>query len=457
MTLVSTGSRSAAAVNAGRLGYRHGGEIVHEDAAGLVVEASAARLDLPPTVAVRAYRGHRSRRVGGRGRTPIAVSSGCRRAPSAAREALARGLRPAGDRRRRNRGGDRGARGREGLAVALVDGGMIGAAVAAHAARAGLAVALVDAGDFGSGTSSASSKLIHGGLRYLRLGDVRLVREAHHERRTLAGRRAAPRAPPPVPAPALPRGPVPARVRAERHPAVLDARAVAAQLARRAGPRARARPAAPRRRAFARARSTPTPGRTTRGCASRTSSPRRTRARRCSTAPRSSRSGSSRGACGGARCASTASRRRRARASSSTRPGRGSTPSVGSRIRAPARRCGSARACTSSSRAGDDWTAALTIPQDDVRVTFAVPWYGMLLLGTTDSDYEGDPGAVAVERRRTSRRSSTRRRWRCRRRCSSPSAVRASFAGLRVLPVGRRRDGERAARDGLLDRSAAGC
>jgi glycerol-3-phosphate dehydrogenase len=74
----------------------------------------------------------------------------------------------------------------------VVGGGIIGAAVAAHAARAGLAVALVDAGDFGGGTSSASSKLIHGGLRYLRLGDVRLVREAHHERRILT-RLVAPR------------------------------------------------------------------------------------------------------------------------------------------------------------------------------------------------------------------------------------------------------------------------
>ena len=67
----------------------------------------------------------------------------------------------------------------------VVGGGIIGAGIAAHAARAGLAVALVDAGDFGGATSSASSKLIHGGLRYLRLGDVRLVREAHHERRLL--------------------------------------------------------------------------------------------------------------------------------------------------------------------------------------------------------------------------------------------------------------------------------
>jgi glycerol-3-phosphate dehydrogenase len=69
----------------------------------------------------------------------------------------------------------------------VIGGGVIGAATAAHAAREGLSVALLDAGDFGSGTSSASSKLIHGGLRYLRLGDVRLVREAHHERRTLTG------------------------------------------------------------------------------------------------------------------------------------------------------------------------------------------------------------------------------------------------------------------------------
>src|SRR6185295_2520050 len=67
----------------------------------------------------------------------------------------------------------------------VIGGGIVGAGIAAHAARAGLAVALVDAGDFGGGTSSASSKLVHGGLRYLRLGDIGLVREAHEERRAL--------------------------------------------------------------------------------------------------------------------------------------------------------------------------------------------------------------------------------------------------------------------------------
>ena len=67
----------------------------------------------------------------------------------------------------------------------VIGGGIIGAGIANEASRAGLRVALVDRGDFGAATSSASSKLIHGGLRYLRLGDVKLVREAHTERRAL--------------------------------------------------------------------------------------------------------------------------------------------------------------------------------------------------------------------------------------------------------------------------------
>ena len=67
----------------------------------------------------------------------------------------------------------------------VIGGGIVGAGIAEAASARGLAVALVDKGDFGGATSSASSKLIHGGLRYLRLGDVGLVREAHHERRVL--------------------------------------------------------------------------------------------------------------------------------------------------------------------------------------------------------------------------------------------------------------------------------
>jgi glycerol-3-phosphate dehydrogenase len=68
----------------------------------------------------------------------------------------------------------------------VIGGGIVGAGSAAHAARLGLRVALVDRADFASGTSSASSKLIHGGLRYLRMGDFRLIREALYEERVLA-------------------------------------------------------------------------------------------------------------------------------------------------------------------------------------------------------------------------------------------------------------------------------
>jgi glycerol-3-phosphate dehydrogenase len=78
---------------------------------------------------------------------------------------------------------DRIAGGRFHLLV--VGGGIVGASVAARAAELGLDVALIERRDFASGTSSASSKLIHGGLRYLRMGDVRLVREALRESETL--------------------------------------------------------------------------------------------------------------------------------------------------------------------------------------------------------------------------------------------------------------------------------
>ncbi|HEX4929643.1 MAG TPA: glycerol-3-phosphate dehydrogenase/oxidase [Gaiellaceae bacterium] len=70
----------------------------------------------------------------------------------------------------------------------VVGAGIVGSRIAYEAACAGLRVALVDAGDFGGGTSSASSKLLHGGLRYLSTGDLRLVRELRSERLALATR-----------------------------------------------------------------------------------------------------------------------------------------------------------------------------------------------------------------------------------------------------------------------------
>ncbi|HEX6662031.1 MAG TPA: glycerol-3-phosphate dehydrogenase/oxidase [Gaiellaceae bacterium] len=68
----------------------------------------------------------------------------------------------------------------------VIGGGIIGAGVAELASRHGFTVALVERGDFASGTSSASSKLVHGGLRYLRMGHFGLVREALDEVRALS-------------------------------------------------------------------------------------------------------------------------------------------------------------------------------------------------------------------------------------------------------------------------------
>jgi glycerol-3-phosphate dehydrogenase len=69
--------------------------------------------------------------------------------------------------------------------VVVIGGGITGAGVALDAASRGLSVALVERGDFASGTSSKSSKMIHGGLRYLQQGDVRLVYQALRERQRL--------------------------------------------------------------------------------------------------------------------------------------------------------------------------------------------------------------------------------------------------------------------------------
>ena len=151
----SSGSSSGAAVNAGRLGYRYGGEILADDADGL------SRLRGSTCPRPRPTRESRSR-------MPAAAEPGRTHCEPGSL---------AGGRARRA--------GRAPFDLLVIGGGIIGAGIASEAARLGLRVALVDRSDFGGATSSASSKLIHGGLRYLRLGDVKLVREAHAERRAL--------------------------------------------------------------------------------------------------------------------------------------------------------------------------------------------------------------------------------------------------------------------------------
>lgn len=69
--------------------------------------------------------------------------------------------------------------------IIVIGGGITGASVAYEAASRGLSVALVEKSDFGSATSSATSKMIHGGLRYLATFEFGLVRESLKERRVL--------------------------------------------------------------------------------------------------------------------------------------------------------------------------------------------------------------------------------------------------------------------------------
>jgi len=69
--------------------------------------------------------------------------------------------------------------------IVIIGGGITGACVAYEAASRGLSVALVEKGDFGGATSAATSKMIHGGLRYLANGEFGVVRESLRERRIM--------------------------------------------------------------------------------------------------------------------------------------------------------------------------------------------------------------------------------------------------------------------------------
>lgn len=71
------------------------------------------------------------------------------------------------------------------LEVLVIGGGITGAGIALDAALRGIKIGLIEQNDFGSGTSSRSTKLIHGGLRYLKQGDVKLVQEVGRERAIL--------------------------------------------------------------------------------------------------------------------------------------------------------------------------------------------------------------------------------------------------------------------------------
>jgi glycerol-3-phosphate dehydrogenase len=336
----------------------------------------------------------------------------------------------------------------------VIGGGIIGAAVAAHAARLGLAVALVDARDFGGATSGSSSKLIHGGLRYLRLGDVRLVREAHHERRLLSS----------VVAPHLVRriqflfplyegGPFrPAFVQSG---IVLYSALAHSRLHWLVGPE-RAKRLVPQLRL-----------RGLRSCALYADATTHD-SRLCLANVRAAELA---GACVLNGAEVVALRTSYGRMGGAEVSVEGAVVSVEARVvvnasgpwvdrvrRLEDEHAGSSVRLSRGSHVlvpvDAAWRAALTIAQDDVRVTFAVPWQDLLLLGTTDATYEGDPGDLAVEPAEIEQILDEARVA-----LDSPHLgrehVRAVYSGLRVLPVGP--EGTTTARrETVFTRSAGG-
>ena len=336
----------------------------------------------------------------------------------------------------------------------VIGGGIIGAGIAAHAARAGLSVALVESGDFGGATSSSSSKLIHGGLRYLRLGDVGLVREAHHERRVLTK----------IVAPHLVRRLpflVPLYEGGPYRPGVVQSGIVVYSVLARSRLNWLVSP----ERAHGLVPSLRRAG--LRSCALYADATTND-ARLCL---ENVRAAAAAGACvlNGARVVGLRSRRGRVGGAEVLVDGeeiavdsravvnaagpwvdkvrRLEDPGAGSSVRL-------SRGAHVLVPADDVWTAALTIPQDEVRVTFAVPWYGMLLLGTTDTPYEGNPADVAIEPGDAGQILSEAS-VALDAAVVAPASVRAAYAGLRVLPLG---DGESvsARRETVFTRSRSG-
>ncbi|HZO63213.1 MAG TPA: glycerol-3-phosphate dehydrogenase/oxidase [Gaiellaceae bacterium] len=332
----------------------------------------------------------------------------------------------------------------------VVGGGIVGAGVAAVAAGHGLAVALVDRGDFGGGTSSASSKLVHGGLRYLRLGDIGLVREAHQERRALMGT-VAPHLVHRLPFlfPLYEQGPY--RPWFVQSGIVLYSTLARARLNGLVAPD-RARRMVPELR-----------GAGLRSCAlyadAWTNDARltlanvRAAAAAGATVLNYAEVVALRGAEGAEVAADGERVTVRARAVVNAagpwvdHVRRLEEPAAGRSIRL-------SKGVHVVIDPGARWPCALTVPHDQVRVTFAVPWHGMLLLGTTDTLYEGDPGDAACAEEDIAQvldEASVALDPELVRR----DRVRVAFAGLRVLPGG---DGETAdaRRETVYSRGPAG-
>jgi glycerol-3-phosphate dehydrogenase len=318
--------------------------------------------------------------------------------------------------------------------VLVVGGGIVGAGVAELAARHGFKVALVERDDFASGTSRASSKLVHGGLRYLRMGEFGLVRAALGEVRVLSE----------IVAPHLvprlrfvlpiyrggPYGRIPIRGALWSYAGLTGA---ISDRGRLITPAAAAALVPPLRRDGLRAAGLYPDAQTD-------------DARLCIAILRGAADEGAfvlnraelvglepgpvavvRDAIGGLSVEVAA----RAVVNASG-------PWVDEVRRLEDRSAGTSVTLSKGAHVvleqRGDWGAALTIPVDRARVAFAVPWQGVLLLGTTDTPFDGDARNVRAtddDERQILQEVGL---------AVDPDAlaapVRARFAGVRVLPAG---------------------
>jgi glycerol-3-phosphate dehydrogenase len=320
--------------------------------------------------------------------------------------------------------------------VLVIGAGIVGSRIAYEAAGAGLRVALVDAGDFGGATSSASSKLVHGGLRYLSTGQLGLVRAALAERRALE-RRVAPHLVTPLPLVVA----VPARVSRSR---VACGARLYAGLSGFRDPPGRLLLSDEVRRLVPHLRddlpqsclllheATTHDGRLT--LATVTAAARR-------------------GAIVANYTRVVAVERVRGRAAGAVLEGRPGEGLVTLRFRAAVNATGPwvdrvraledprARSSVRLSkgvhavlRADVGWRAALAL-WDEGRSIVVVPWQGVLLVGATDGPYEGDPDDIGTGEGDVAEALAAAREL-LPAEVLSPERVLSSFAGLRVLPPG---------------------
>jgi len=332
----------------------------------------------------------------------------------------------------------------------VVGGGIIGAGVAEVAARHGFAVALVESDDFASGTSSASSKLVHGGLRYLRMGHFGLVREALDEVRALSE----------IVAPHLvrrlrfvlpvyrggPYGRIPIRGALWSYAGLTGAisergRMIAADAAaelvpplRRDGLRAAGLyPDAQTddaRLTLANVRAAADAGAVVLNRAELVALERGPTAQ-------VSIDGHVFEVAARAIVNATGAWIDGVRRLEDPVAGTSVTLSKGSHLVLERR---------------GDWRAALTIPAGAARVVFAVPWADALLVGTTDAPFQGDPRDVApseAEERQILDEAAAAVDV-------SAHAVLGRFAGVRVLPAGAAANTVRAPRETMLSRGRLG-